>query len=158
MSATTEPVATFSLGALVHQMMDETEVLDPKELAPHVLVAIPENERENLLLHLIERAINDVQRSDRGSRLNRAHNTDDSRAMSAAKRALLAVVVIAGERKTIGQCTRTDLDYLIQDLSEEITEREARRATYEKLGRALVKHNVTTLNDLPSKAVTEALR
>lgn len=146
----------LSLRGLIAQVLDETDIIDPREVAVKVAAMIPPEQQHALLIAAL---VADV-RATMGDRRNRAmSNALAPRPNRSAKvsgirdwwaEMMAARVHVGGSRwVTLGQCGDEELAFAEQERRAD-AERELQRADmYAQLRKLLRKHKVSTVADLP---------
>lgn len=160
----------FHLGALVRQVMDETDIADPHELAAKVAEMVPARLRLEALRQALptfvrvrvtqDRGSHTVSPSARGSgntNSGRSSKVAAIRAAAPAWKKALRERLNVGDRvwRFLGECTIENLRFAAVQRRQMALHNSEAAGRYDRIADALETHSVETVQQLPEPVLAE---
>lgn len=132
---------------------------DPHKIASETAQTIPEDALRELVPALIANVVREVIRSER----NRSVRTEEQplsprwEAVRAVRSRLDCVWAIGTEWKQLRDCTRDDIQHLVNDYEIRVEANAAWRDAFARIEREMRQRRVKTVGSLPAGLVDEVL-
>lgn len=142
----------------VRAVIDETDLTTPEEIAAKVAESVPARQLRAVLAEVLQEYVrSELGRQERRSSLAMGHVPSAKRAaiVTYAQAWLRQRVVVAGEWKTTGDCTREDCIALADERQRHAEQNAAAAALWRARADLLRRHRVERLGELPVDALAD---
>lgn len=150
-------MSDYDIRAAVREVIEETDLTSPEEIAGKVAESVPARQLRPVLADVLRDFVRlELGRERRHNVTVPARSAKRDAIVEYGQRWLRDRVSVAGEWQMVGDCTRDDCLTIAAERRENARRNESAAQVWEARAALLTKHRARRLADLPATALGEA--